>query len=275
MPPTPRRLLLDLGQAAAGHDGIEAAALIARMLELDLLGVFVEDEALLALAALPFARELRLPSHAWSTIEAPQVAAELGQTAARLRRLLEQHCARLGIPAGFEVVRGDPAACLAGLRGDADMLALVAPGTAAGRSFGAFPRAWDAALRSDAPVLLLPPGGGRTRGPVVSISEAAGMAPLDLALRLAAASGEDLLLLQPPGAGLSAEAAAERAHASGLGEVRVKARPLRALSAGAIAEGLGTARERLLVLAREVAAAFGGDGAPRLAAQRHAPVLVR
>lgn len=274
MLPMPRRLLLDLGEVAAGRDGIEAAAAIARLLELDLLGVFVEDEALLSLAALPFARELRLPSHAWTAMQATQVVAELGWSAARLRRLLEQHCARLGIPAGFEVVRGDPAACLCGLCSEADMLALVVPGSAAGRSFGAFRRAWGTALRSEAPVLLLPPGTPRARGPVASVASAA-TASLDLALRLAAAAAEELLLLAPPGGGLSAEAAAERARAAGLGEVRVATRPLRALNAGAIAEGLGTARERLLVLAREVATGLDPDGAPRLAAQRRVPVLVR
>ncbi|MBR0673820.1 hypothetical protein [Neoroseomonas soli] len=273
--PRLRRLLLDLGHAAAEQEGIEAAAQIARLLELDLLGVFVEDEALLALAALPFARELRLPTHAWTAMEASRLTTDFGQTAARLRRMLEENCARLGIPSGFEVVRGDPAACLSGRCGEADMLALVAPSSAAGRSVGAFPRAWHAALHSEAPVLLLPPRARRQRGPVASVAGEGGTAQLDLALRLAAAAGEGLLLLRPPGPGVSVEEAVERARAVGLGEVRVATRPLRALTARGIEEGLGSVEERLVVLAREAAITFDHDGAPRLAAQRRVPVLVR
>jgi hypothetical protein len=273
--PRLRRLLLDLGQAVAEREGIEAAAQIARLLELDLLGVFVEDEALLALAALPFARELQLPTHDWAGMEASRMAAELDRTAARLRRMVQENCARLGIPSGFEVVRGDPAACVTGLCGDADLLALVAPASAAGRGVGAFPRAWNAALRSAAPVLLLPPRTQRLHGPIASVAGDDGPADLDLALRLAAAAGEGLLLLQPPGTGVSPEAAAERARAGGLGEVRVETRPLRDLSERAVEEGLGPARERLVVLARNTARAMDGDSAPRLAARRRVPVLVR
>lgn len=273
-PARPRRLLLDLGHAAEGRDGIEAAAFVARLLELDLLGVFVEDEALLTLAGLPFARELRMPSHAWTAMESAQMATDLGKAAARLRRLLQEQSARLGIAAGFEVRRGDPATCMAAMRGDADMLGLVAPGSAAGRSFGAFPRAWQAARRSQAPVLLLPPGAAPRRGPVAAVGAAAGSAQLDLALRLAAATQEALVLLTPPGEEGAEEAAAQRARAAGLGEVRLEVRPLRAASAAGIAERLGPAEEGLLLLARDIAAALEGDGAPRLAAQRRVPVLV-
>lgn len=271
--PPPGRLLLDLGEASAERDGIEAAAAIARLLELELRGIFVEDEALLALAALPFARELRLPSHAWAGMEATRLAADLGRMAARLRRLLSQHSARLGVRSAFEVLRGDPAQCLSGLCGEADVLALMAPDSAAGRSLGAFRRAWDAAQRRAAPVLLLPAAGARQGGPVAAVGgEDAGS--LDLALRLAAAAGEDLILLQPPGAAQRADALAERARARGLGPVRVRARPLRALASGAVADSLGPARERMVVLAREAAEAFDDDGAPRLAAVRRVPVLI-
>ena len=273
-PARPRRLLLDLGHAAEGRDGIEAAAFIAHLLELDLLGVFVEDEALLSLAALPFARELRMPSHAWTAMEAAQMVTDLGKAAARLRRLLQEQSTRLGIASGFEVRRGDPATCLAAMRGEADMLGLVAPGSAAGRSFGAFPRAWAAARQSQAPVLLLPPGAALRRGPVAAVGAAAGTPQLDLALRLAAAAGEALLLLTPPGTKGAEEAAAERARAAGLGEVRLEIRPLRAATVAAIGESLRPAEEGLLLLARDIAAAIEGDGAPRLAAQRRVPVLV-
>lgn len=261
-----RRMLIDLGHGGSDGGGIEAAALVARRLELDLLGIFVEDEALLALAGHSFARELRLPSHAWSAMAPQEVAAGLGLAAEASRRLLAAQCARLGIAGGFEVRRGDPGDCVAGLCEAADILALGAPESAAGRTFGSFPRAWRAALGSAASVLLLPARPARRGGPVAALAgagEAGG-----LALRLAQAAGERLLLLEPPGvSGAAMEDSAGRAA------VAVTRRRIGGTGAGAILEGLGAAQESLLVLARDAAQA--GDGPPRIAAQRRIPVLVR
>ena len=262
----PPRMLIDLGLASGDGGGIEAAAMLAQLLALELRGVFVEDEALLALSAHPFARELRLPAHAWSPLETQEVAAGLDATAARLRRLLEAQGARLGIPAAFEVLRGDAGACIAGLCCGADILALGTPESAAGRSFGTFPRAWRAALGSPASVLLLPSRLARRRGPVALVASD-GEAEA-VALRLAAATGEGLLILEAPG--MPGEAAAERARRAAL---RVTLRRIGAGDAGAIAEGLGAARESLVVIAR--GSAGEGEAPPRLAAQRRVPVLLR
>lgn len=263
-----RRLLLDLAQAAAGREGIGVAARIALLLGLDLHGVFVEDEGLLAAAAHPFARQLRLPSHDWATMAAGDLAVEMARAAARLRRMVAAECEALGIGGGFEVRRGDAAACVAGLCDAADMLALGTPESAVGRSIGAFPRAWRAALDGVAPVLLLPPRSPARGGAIALVAGA--MAP-DVALRLASGAAGDLLVLVPPGEAAAAEAAVLRAREAGL---RSATRALRVTTAEAIAEALGPSGEALLVLPRGVAARLAGDGAPRLAAQRCVPVLV-
>jgi hypothetical protein len=65
--------------------------------------LFVEDEALLALAERPFARELRLPSHEWQPVEAGHIAAELRHAAADARRLLHEVAATRGVSNAFEV----------------------------------------------------------------------------------------------------------------------------------------------------------------------------
>ena len=101
------------GASPPSRAATSAAARLARLLEAELRGIFVEDEALHALAALPFAREFRLPGHAWTRMAAPS----LGGDFAQLRRLLRDAAAEMGIEPAFEVMRGDPAACLAGLCG--------------------------------------------------------------------------------------------------------------------------------------------------------------
>ena len=55
------------GSGSVDRDTLRAAAEFARLLQLEMLGVFIEDRALLGLGALPFARELRLPGHDWQT----------------------------------------------------------------------------------------------------------------------------------------------------------------------------------------------------------------
>lgn len=266
----PHRILIELGQAMAEGDGIEAAALLARLLGHELRGVFVEDEALLTLAAHPFARELRLPSHAWGAMDAAALAAGLGLAAARLERALAAACARLGVEGGFEVRRGDPAACLAGLCGADDILALAAPDSAAGRAIGAFPRAWRAALATAGGVLLLPPRLARRHGPVVAVAGSA--MGEEVALRLAVAAGEPLLLLSTLDRPATEAALADRAHRAGLVPPRILTRRLAAPTAGAVAEALGRFEEGVLVLSREDAAV--GEG-PAIVARRRVPVLVR
>src|SRR5262249_4454738 len=87
-PPENPRLILDLYWASADERTITAAAEFARLMGLDLLGIYVEDEAVHALAALPFAREFRLPAHEWGAIESGRIADEFRHAAAGAERLL-------------------------------------------------------------------------------------------------------------------------------------------------------------------------------------------
>lgn len=269
------RLLLELGALAADQQGIEAAARLACLLDLQLHGVFVEDEALLRLAGLPFARELRLPSHAWASLQADEMTLALSRTAAQLQRAIRQHCARLGIGFGFEIVRGDPAVSLARLSASSDILALATPGSAAGQAFGCFPGAWRAALGSAASVLLLPPRIVRGSGPVASVVAENAEPALRLALRIAAGTGEALLALIPPGEERAAEVTLARLRAEGFGDVPIAMRSLSAMTDTAIIQSLYRQAERLLILARGAPTALVEEAPPRLAWRRRVPVLMR
>ncbi|MBW8269286.1 hypothetical protein [Caldovatus aquaticus] len=254
-----RRVLLDLAETGDGEGGVRAAAELARLLGVDLLGVFVADEAVLGLADLPLARELRLPGYEWSRIDAARIAAEFEGAARRARRLLEEQCARLGVSAAFEFLRGDPAAALGALARAGDIVALPGARAPAGRASGEpLPRALEAALRSAASVMLLPQRIARHAGPVAAVAATPSDPGLRAAAGIAAAARERLLVLRPPGAAGFEEAVAAATRAARLPEGRVLARGLRELSADAILEALEGARERLLVLGR------GAAGAARL-----------
>ncbi|MDE2582818.1 MAG: hypothetical protein KGL52_14385, partial [Rhodospirillales bacterium] len=125
-----RRLVLEFGQGTPDAALVRTAADLARLLGIDLQGLFVEDEALLALAAWPFARELRLPAHEWHPIDPDTLARELRAAAAAADRMLADAVAAFDIPARLHVVRGDPISALSAFcRGD-DILVLTPPPSA-------------------------------------------------------------------------------------------------------------------------------------------------
>lgn len=271
-----RRLILDLGQGAADPLALQMAADLAGWLGVDLHGLFIEDEAVLALAGLPFARELRLLTHEWTPLDADSIAAELRHAADEARRMLTGILAAARVPGGFEVRRGDPAACLAEISRAGDMVLLALSGSVSARPPQDAARTRAAMARGATSALLVLPARPRRRhGPVVVVPEGAADPALEIAARIAAATHEPLtILLRDPGAG-TAEAARDRAAAFGVPRQRVALAGLAQPGIGS-AEGVSVALAghggSLIVLGR----AATGDGveAAHLAAAHGVPVLL-
>ena len=264
--PAFRRLVLDLSHHGGARMDLGAVAALARWLALDLVGVFVEDEALLALAAHPDARELRLPDRAWHPLGAERMAEELAAAAARARRRLEEEAAGAHCAARFEQLRGDPAEAVAAMLAGSDIVAVAAAGATADLVTGIAARARAAALVSAASVLLLPPRGAPRGGPVAALAAPGAEAGVALSARIAAAAGETLVLLRTAGAMDDAALRALAAEA-GLDPARLDLRPMPETSAEGLRRRLGDGR--LLVVTRteaSVPVAFG--------AARSLPVLL-
>lgn len=262
-----RRLIVALGHAGADPAMLRAATEFAELLRLDLHWVFVEDEAVLTLAELPFAREIRLPTHEWTPLAAGRLVEELRHAAGEARRLVEQAIGRRDIPTRFEVLRGDPERCIAGLCSAGDVVVVSRPAGAVG-PVGVV-RLETAAHQMPAAVLLLPGGLRLRRGPVAAVLRDDRDPALEAAARLALAGGNALLLL--PAAGR--EAAIERAAALGVPRSRITTRPLAGFDADAAIAALGGAHEHLIVIARG-SGAGSAAGIAQLAAARAVPVLV-
>ena len=272
-PPTYRRLVLEFGHGTTDVGIVRTAAELARLLGVDLHGLFIEDEALLALAAWPFARELRLPTHEWRRIDPETLAAELRAAAAAADRLLAEAVAALDIPGHFEVIRGDPAASIAAFCRRDDILVLAPSRSASG--LGLTREA--AAGRAAGAVLVVPGGRMRRSGPVVAVLDDTADPGLDLAARIAAATAEELRILLADAAPAAQQQARDRAAALGVapGRIQLQPRP-RAATGRAPGEDLPAAlaglRESLIVLGRGVAP---DDAAvARIALRRGVPVLV-
>ena len=267
------RLILDLYWGSADQGTITAAAEFARLMGLDLLGLYVEDEAVHALAGLPFAREFRLPAHEWGAIEAGRIADEFRAAAMGAQRRLMRTADALGVAHAFEVLRGDPTASITSRSRPGDTVVFFEPRGAGDRSTRSFIRLWQAALSSPASVLLVPVRLSRRRGPVAAAVTRTNDPALSTAARIARAAGEDLLLLIPERGHPTPEEAVAAARSIGLAERKIHTRVLRGRSTEGILHALADCPERMLVLERRMLA--GPDDALfAIAARCGVPVLL-
>jgi hypothetical protein len=269
---THRRLIVELCHGGADEQTLRVVAECASVLELD--GLFIEDEAVLTLSELPFAREICLPTHEWQKIEAGRIAAELHRAAQHAQRLLRQAAATLGLPNAFEVRRGDPAETMAAIASGSDVIVIAEPAAPGGRLAPGLSRVQAAAHGSAASVLLLPAGVTLHRGPVAALLADADDPSLPLAARAAVNTREALLVLLPAGDAAMADKVVERAVALGVPRARVTTRTLGGLHAEDVVHALGRGQEQLVVVTRSASPAGEMPAASRIAADRSVPVLL-
>jgi nucleotide-binding universal stress UspA family protein len=240
-----RRLVLELGHGAADPATIEQAAALAQWMGVEIYALFVEDEGLLRVSGLSFAREISPLSLRWRPLEQDRLEAELRAAAEQARRHLDAAALATGVKRSFVVRRGDLSSQVTEICVASDIVVVASPRRET--TYGS--QRWrETAHRSAAAVLLLPPeagsNAGRTRGPVVAVVSGAGDPGLAVAQRIAAGVGG--------------------------GEV---VRVASGRSAGEIIAALGDARERLIVLTRTENARLG-DVAAALVTARGVPVLL-
>jgi nucleotide-binding universal stress UspA family protein len=111
------RIVVSLDAASENATAIDTAASLAAHWDAHLHGVFVEDEDLLNLAGLPFARQITLHSGA-EPLTAEEVERHLRAAAETARQALGAAAARHGVKSSFEVIRGSPRELLGTSEGD-------------------------------------------------------------------------------------------------------------------------------------------------------------
>jgi nucleotide-binding universal stress UspA family protein len=196
LPPVIRRILVALDASAGSTAALEGAALLAARLNADLLGLFVEDEDLLRLAALPFAQEVEIHSARTRPMQAEDMEQRLRAQAHRAEQALSTAADRHRLRWEFRVVRGGVTEELLAAIAEADLAALGGIGGGAMRTGQMGRTAWETILRAERPVLLLAPG--RTiREPIAVVynRQPAARDALALAGHLAKNDGGTLLVL--------------------------------------------------------------------------------
>lgn len=159
---TTRRIVLAIDASLPSVEAARTAAELARVLGAEILGIFVEDLNLLRLAALPFARELRVPGGREHPLERSSLEAELRALAAWARAELGRAASAAQVPWSFEVRRATLPEAVLAAAAEADLLVLGDSGRAARGRAGSTVRA--AAERAATPVLLHPRGASTGRG---------------------------------------------------------------------------------------------------------------
>lgn len=156
-PAAGRRILVAVDASAASLDAVAAAAALAARLGSELAGLFVEDEDLLRLAALPFGW-VRAPGGEREALDVAAAEARLRAEAAHAREELERAASVYRVACSFRVARGRVAAQVIAASEGADLVVLGAAGHGRSARGAVGQTARAAAAGAAAPVLLLARG---------------------------------------------------------------------------------------------------------------------
>ncbi len=161
----PRPVVLQVSASGTNPVALQAALRIARALERDFESIFVEDDDLFSLAAMPFAREISVSGRS-RPLNQEQVARQMRAASSAAHREIERSAREADMPASFAVVRDEPEHAMREASSKASILALGEPVTQSGR------REVDtlmSCLAGAMGCLLVGSGARRSKGRVVAV----------------------------------------------------------------------------------------------------------
>jgi len=265
-----KRLVLGL-QPGAHDRTMKLAVELADLLHLDLLGLLLEDTSLRDLANIPFSREFRLLGGGWHALDLDRLARDFELAARDIERKFTEATRRLSTVCQFEIVRQSLTDTFASVSRSGDIVMIVEPEGPAERASQQFTWLLEAAFRSAAAVMLVPPRITRTRGPVVAIARSVDDPSIHAAAIIALAAEEELVVLHADGQSVDDPRWRQLAAETGRTVQRITAADIGGADPAAYARDFRQIQERLIVLTRGT---FKDAIASALAAARQVPVLV-
>jgi nucleotide-binding universal stress UspA family protein len=119
-----QQILVALDGSRESLAALDAAVSLAKELDADLIGLFVEDINLVRLAQMPFAREVHLTTARFRTLTSTEMSAAMRVQAARIRRALRNATQQAGVRSEFRIVRGLVPTAVTAAAVNADLLIL-------------------------------------------------------------------------------------------------------------------------------------------------------
>lgn len=150
-----RHILVALDASPHSRTALAAAAELARELQAELRGLFVEDVNLLKLAQLPFAQEIHYPRATTQKLDTSLMEKELRNQAAWAQECLRQIAEQASLAWSFQVARGGVASELLAAALEVDLLVLGRLSRRLALSHGVGSTARTAVTEAQQPVLLL------------------------------------------------------------------------------------------------------------------------
>jgi hypothetical protein len=189
------RMLIGLPQSASDYAAVRAAAELAEALGINLSAAFIDDPTLLTLAQYQGVRELRAFGSGWRALDPAQMIRDLERAAVAAERLFTEAVKARRIETRFDIVHGEAAELFGSLAQAGDILAVVEPRSPTERITRQFTSLLGAALRTPAPVMLVPGHIVRTRGPIVAVAQAPDDPSIRTATAVADLTNEQLVVL--------------------------------------------------------------------------------
>jgi len=192
-----RRVVIACDAVGENRSSIEVAARLAAWWNAALYGIFVEDEGLLNLAALPFARHIGPSGEISDDLDVATILHQFEAHAERVRAALEAAAREHAIAWSFDVVRGQPALTTLPL-GDQDLLVIEAASRPFASDFRLESRWLAAALAAQHSVLLTRHADSETDGIIALVQQAGASAEgiIATAARLALAGKRSLTIVR-------------------------------------------------------------------------------
>lgn len=196
-----KRMVVGLPQGLANRAAVEAAVQLAELLRIELLATFIADSTLRALAEFPAVRELRTWGREWQPLEPARISQDLEQAAIVARWCFAESAKNRTVKTSFEVVAG--VEVVRSLIRVDDIVAIIEPTHPGERITRQFTSLVHAAFETAAGILTVPQRIVRATGPIMAVAADPGDPTIRVALEIAAALQERLLVLTRSGALLS------------------------------------------------------------------------
>lgn len=192
------RVVVRLDAASETATALDTAARLAARVKAPLHGIFVEDEDLLRLAGLPFARQITLGTGA-EPVTVEQIELHLRVLAERAHRDLIAAANRHAAKGSFEIVRGAADRALSGVTGRDFVVAGALTRPIAG-DFRVKARSWPLLEVIPGPFLLVRHDWDATGSVVILLRDrsSASIRLLEASAQIAEARGRTLTVICPP-----------------------------------------------------------------------------